>query len=98
EVDPLRPERRGSSESLYHSPAEEFMLSVISIGEGSVFRSSRKRSVEMMICLGGNAHIADLGNGDVFSLSKGTSIIVPAAAEQYRIEGEATIYKAAVPL
>jgi mannose-6-phosphate isomerase len=98
EVDPLRPERRGSSESLYHSPAEEFMLSVISIGEGSVFRSSRKGSVEMMICLGGNARIADLGNGDVFSLSKGTSIIVPAAAEQYRIEGEATIYKAAVPL
>lgn len=94
----LRPERRGSSERLYDSPAEEFVLSVISVGEGAVFKSPRKRSVEMMICTAGNAHITDLGNGDVLSLTKGTAIIIPAAAGQYRIQGNATIYKAAVPL
>ena len=98
EAGPLRPEWRGITESLYHSPAEEFMLSVISVGEGSAFRSSRKRSIEMMICTEGNAHITDLRNGDVLSLNKGTAIIIPAAAGQYRIEGKAIIYKAAVPL
>ena len=98
-VDILRPEGHDNNEGLYPAAAEEFLLSVISVREGSIFESSRKRSVEMMICMeGGDAHVIDLSSGDTLSLTKGTSIIVPASVEQYRIEGEATIYKAMVPL
>ncbi len=96
-VDILRPERRESGEAIYHTPAKEFVLSLISVGGGYPFESSRKRSVEIMICLEGDAQISDLGNGEVLSFTKGKALIVPAAIEHYRIEGKATLYKAAVP-
>ena len=96
-VDILMPERREKGENIYDTPAKEFVLSLISVERGSPFESSRTRSVEIMICLAGDAQISDLGNGDFLSLTKGTSLIVPAAVELYRIEGKATLYKAAVP-
>ena len=98
EVDILTPLRQESGERVYPIAAEEFMLSVISVREGSIFKSPRKRGVEMMICLEGNARMTDLGNENALSLTKGTAIIVPATVEQYRIEGDAAIYKASVPL
>jgi mannose-6-phosphate isomerase class I len=54
--------------------------------------------VEMMICTRGEATIKDLGDGETTDLSRGISIVVPSAVKQYRVEGDATIYKAAVPL
>jgi len=98
EVGILRPERQGSMESVYPTTAQEFMLSVICVHEGSVFDSHRGRNVEIMICLEGDAHVTDFGNGDILPLSQGTSIFVPSAVKQYRIQGEAKIYKATVPL
>jgi len=98
DVDILRPERHRDGQSIYRTPAEEFLLSLISIGEGSVFESSRTRSAEIMICTEGKARIADLGSKETLVMSKGTALIVPADVEQYRIEGKGTIYKATVPL
>ena len=98
EVDILRPKRRETGEDLYDTPAKEFLLSLISVERDSPFESSSARSVEIMICLEGDAQISDLGSGDVLSLTRGTSFIVPAAVDRYWIEGKATLYRAAVPL
>ena len=98
EVNILRPERQDSGERTYPAATKEFALSLISVREGSSFKSPRNRSVEIMICLEGAAHVKGPENGDVLFLTKGASIIIPAAVKQYRIEGEATIYKAGVPL
>jgi len=97
ELDILRPKRREKGEDIYDTPAKEFLLSLISVERDSPFESSSTRSVEIMICLEGDAQISDLGNGDVLSLTRGTALIVPAAVKQYRIHGKATLYKAAVP-
>lgn len=97
-VDILEPERRQSGENIYRTPAKEFSLSVISVGKGSFFESSQKRSVEIMCCLEGDALVTDLGDGEGLSLTKGAVIIIPAAVKHYRIEGKATLYKASVPL
>lgn len=97
-VDILRAERLESGESVYPTEAEEFVLSEISTREGSFYESPRQRSVEMMICTDGSLRMTDLGNGDVLSLEKGTALLVPASVEQYRIDGQGTLYKAAVPL
>lgn len=96
-VDILVPERRQSSENIYRTPAKEFSLSMISVGKGSLFESPQKRSVEIMACLEGDALVTDLGNGEGLSLTKGAVIIIPAAVENYRIEGNAILYKASVP-
>jgi mannose-6-phosphate isomerase len=99
----LTPKRGRNNENIFLSPAEEFALSMISLTQGTVFESTKKDSVEIMICTEGEAHMTDLGHAEELSLNKGTAIIIPAAAGPYRIEGHrikgnATIYKAAVPL
>ena len=94
----LRPIRNGPLESIYRTPAEEFLLSEIICREGLFFLSPRSRSVEVIICVKGHARITDLGTGEAFSLNKGTVILIPAAVKQYRVEGTAKIYKATVPL
>ena len=97
-ADILKPKRLSSGESVYHTPTEEYVLSFITIGESSWYKSETKRSVEVMICTEGEADIEDLGDNSSIRLAKGSSIIVPAAVEQYRLAGNATIFKAAVPL
>ncbi len=96
-VDKIKPVKRGACESAYPTPAEEFLLSVISVNQGMSFSSPRDRSVEILICTEGEADIKDLGTGELLSLTRGKSILVPATVNQYRIEGGATFYKASVP-
>jgi mannose-6-phosphate isomerase class I len=52
----------------------------------------------MMMCTEGEVTVTDLSAGETTLLTKGASILVPAALQQYRIEGEATLYKATVPV
>lgn len=94
----LNPERGTDNERLYRCPAEEFILSEISLNEGAVFVGPKERSVEIMICTEGEAKIIDLDRKEDLSLNKGTAIIIPASAGPYRIEGRCTVYRAAVPL
>ena len=97
-VRPMRPEGLGSFESAYQAPAREFLLSVISVDKGDAFESSRDRSVEIIICMEGEAGIKDVGTNEIFTLTRGQSVIVPSAVSQYRIDGRSTLYKASVPV
>ena len=83
-------------EKIYASPAEEFQLSVISVANGDLFISERDRGVEIMICMEGEARIKDLESGQVETVEKGKSLLIPSALGQYRIVGKATLYKATV--
>ena len=94
----LTPEIVASGETVYSTGIAEFVLSVVAVSEGTPYTGARNRSVEMMICTRGKATIKDLGDGETTDLTRGISIVVPSAVEHYRIEGDATLYKAAVPL
>ena len=78
--------------------ADEFVLSVLKPRTGFPFTSKRNRAVEILICTEGAAEITDPDMNDVFPLDRGASIMVPASLGQYKIRGEATIYKATVPM
>ena len=94
----LSPSNLAAGEAIYSTEAEEFALSAIRINEAASFSSARDRSVEMMMCTEGEVSVTDLSAGDITLLTKGTSVIVPAAVEQYSIEGDGLLYKAAVPV
>ena len=96
-VEIMRPVKNNASEKIYPAYAEEFLLSVISVDKTVSFTSPTNRSVEILICMEGGADIEDLGSGDILPLTKGRSIIIPAAVSQYRIDGKARFYKASVP-
>jgi mannose-6-phosphate isomerase len=94
----LTPVPHENCEEYYPSPAEEFMLSVISINREEPFISLKDRSVEILMCIEGEAVIKDSGDNEPLVLTRGTSVIVPALALNYGIEGTAKIYKASVPI
>jgi len=97
EVDILRQEESNNYESIYSSSAEEFILSVISVKEGIIYNSPLDRSVEILLCTDGNATVFESGENDKIDIAGGRSVIIPAIVEKYSIEGNATLYKAAVP-
>jgi mannose-6-phosphate isomerase len=85
-------------ERIYHSMAEEFVLSVISDEKNISYTSPEKRSVEIILCTDGKASITDISINENILLKKGTSVIIPSSVNKYRIEGKATLYKASVPV
>jgi mannose-6-phosphate isomerase len=93
----LEPEEQANGERVYASDAEEFQLSVITVGVDTFYVRPEDRSVEIIICMSGRASIKNLENGNTLELKKGRSIVVSAAIRQYSIEGEAILYKASVP-
>jgi mannose-6-phosphate isomerase len=97
--DILGPEGSDALETSYPVIAEEFMLSVISLNsKDSIYESRRSRSAEIMICTEGDARVTGRGKGEVLEFHRGMSVFIPASVNQYLIRGEATIYKASVPL
>ena len=98
ELNILSKEEINECEGVYFSRAEEFILSIISVRDGKAYNSSINRSVEILLCTNGDATITDLDKNDKIDLTRGRSIIIPAVLEKYRIEGKATLFKAAVPV
>ncbi len=94
---PLRPRMKRKGEMSYQTPAEEFLLSVISVVPDTPFTAPPDRSVEILICVQGGGEIKDSGTGSSLPLARGRSVIIPAAVPGYCIEGRATLYKASVP-
>jgi mannose-6-phosphate isomerase len=97
DVNILLPQKDKDCEGVYHSMAEEFVLSVISDEKNISYTSPEKRSVEIILCSDGKASITDISINKNILLKKGTSIIIPSSVNKYRIEGKATLYKASVP-
>lgn len=94
----IDPERAEDGELRYRAPVGEFLLSAICLQEGEPFVSARDRSVEILICTRGQAAVTDLQSGESIPLPKGTSVLVPASIDRYKLEGIGTVYKASVPV
>jgi mannose-6-phosphate isomerase len=92
----LRPVAVSASERVYPTPAEEFELSLLRIAPDAPFVSSSEHGPELLLGLQGSATIA--ADGASWPLGQGRSVFVPAAVRSYRIEGEARISRARVPI
>jgi len=97
-IELLVPEQTGKTEIYYPCDAKEFILSKIHVKENNNFTSLQKRSVEIMMCIDGNAVIKDIASGKTINLEKGTSVLIPSVVNMYQLKGEAILYKAAAPL
>jgi len=98
DVNILLSQKNKNCEKVYHSMAEEFVLSVISDKKNISYTSPEKRSVEIILCTDGKASITDISLNENILLKMGTSVIIPSSVNKYRIEGKATLYKASVPV
>jgi mannose-6-phosphate isomerase len=91
----LRPDAEASGAGVYRTPAEEFALSILRLEAGRTFSCDARPSVELLLCTRGAARVDAEGGG--VALAPGRSCLVPAAAGPYRVEGEGTVHRVAVP-
>jgi len=97
EIDILSPSRTPTGEKLYRTPAEEFRLTSIDLKASAPFTSRADRGVEILICVSGTAEVEIPPEKSTLDLDRGDSVLVPAAVEQYRLRGQAFIFRADVP-
>ena len=97
DIEVIRPQLQSSGEKVYPNQAEEFVLSVLILAEGIPYESSLNRSIELMLCTRGEAVITNITKGEHIPVVRGTSLVIPADVKKYCLEGNATLYKAAVP-
>lgn len=88
---------KNRNESIYRTPAGEFVLSVINLNKSEKYTGPEKRSVEILLCIKGRAVISG-PDDDRLIMTKGKSVIIPASVKKYHISGKSTLYKATVPL
>lgn len=93
QANPLRP-----GETVYPCPAEEFALGRIQATPERPYVSSKKRSVELLLCTSGEGTICCEGLTEEMTVARGDSLLVPAGLSGYTLNGEVTLYKASVPL
>jgi mannose-6-phosphate isomerase len=98
QVKVLLPQLTNPCEYVYECPAEEFVLSTIVLDTKACYRSEKQRGAEVVLCTDGNAIFLDTGADTRIVLKKGTSIMIPSSVKAYQLSGNATLYKAAVPI
>jgi len=94
----LTPRTTAGGEHVYECPAREFVLSTITVVSKTTYFSPTVRGIEILLCTAGAGKITDQGTGEEVALPKGRAVLVPAAVKGYVLEGEAVVFKAAVPI
>ena len=94
----LTPRTTAGGERVYECPAREFVLSTITVVSKTTYFSPTVRGIEILLCTAGAGKMTDQGTGEEIALPKGRAVLVPAAVKGYVLEGEAVVFKAAVPI
>ncbi len=92
------PRSISKNEKEYVTPAQEFALSVIDLNENELYQSPELQSVEIILCTNGQTTFKPPHTQPSVNIQHGESIIIPAAVNNYFIEGCGTLYKASVPV
>ncbi len=91
----LTPKGQADGALVFPTPAAEFELAFLRIEPTSRHGVAGDHGIEILLGLDGRA---ELGCGDAaLPLARGDAVLVPAAAGDYAIEGEARIARARVP-
>ncbi len=94
----LSPQPGEDGALVYPTPTNEFRLAAIDSRPGRGFDARGEHSAEILLCVRGGARVLWNNGAASLELSLGQSLFVPASAGAYRIEGEALIYRADLPL
>jgi mannose-6-phosphate isomerase len=92
-IERLRPRTVARGEGRYETPAEEFALSVLEVRADARYVARGERSVEILLCTAGRGRLV---GAETHAIARGDAFLVPAAAAGYAVEGELTLYRAAV--
>ena len=83
-------------ETHFPTPAEEFMLTRLTLTPGKLYAATAQHNVEILLVTNGKV-ILDGTRQAPLHLKRGESVLIPAAAGAYRLAGRGVCYKAGVP-
>ena len=84
-----------AGERRFATAAGELELAVIEVADGEVYERSGERGAEILLCGAGEGRIREATGGAPVPFVRGESFLVTAAVPGYRIEGSATLFRAA---
>ena len=84
-----------AGERRFASAGGELELAVVEVAAGEIHRRGGGRGVEILLCGKGEGVIHATAGGAPSEFRRGDSFLVPAAVPGYRIEGSATLFRAA---
>ena len=85
-----------ATETLFPTPAGEFLLARIDLTPAETYQAPPERNVEILLVTGGEATLEGPRQMPM-QLVGGESVLIPAAAGAYRLSGRAVCFKAGVP-
>lgn len=85
------------TEARFSTSADEFSLAQLTVAPGANHEASYHRNIEILLLISGQATLETITTGEQLHVSRGESVLIPAAVGSYRISGQAEIYKATVP-
>lgn len=88
----LHPRTAGEGLGEYQAPVREFSLSVLLPTPGRPVAIAARRGIEILLCTRGAVRIAT--DEQAVSLTTGVSVVVPAQAGPYRVEGDGALHRA----
>lgn len=91
----LEAQDSGPGERSFRTPAREFELGFIEVAAARPFSAPGGRGVEILLQLEGACRLTSAGC--TTELSRGVSVLVPAALPSYELEGAGRIARARVP-
>ena len=92
----IEPDGGRPGEKIYRTPAGDFELAFLEPTDEAPFESNTGRSVEILLCVEGQAAINGSDKSSL-AIQKGGVVLIPASMEKYTIHGSAKIYRATVP-
>ncbi len=93
-VDILKPVSTVPGEMVYETPAEEFVLSELTVKRHQQYESPTHRGVEILLCTQGDADIYEADSQIQVHINRGMSLLIPASVLRYDISGDAVFYRA----
>jgi mannose-6-phosphate isomerase len=85
------------TEARFLTPADEFALAKLTVAPGANHEASHNHNVEILLLTSGQATLETITTGEQLHVSRGESVLIPAAVGSYRISGQAEIFRATVP-
>ena len=92
-----KPVPTGSCERRFEIPVDAFCLSRIDVSKGTPCRVDHRSGFDILLCVKGSGSIKTAQQNGETPFRRGASFLIPASLPAYRIEGEATFYRAFVP-
>ena len=95
-IEPIDPQEVTADTDVYRTPISEFCLYRIRLKHGLKHVPAAKRAVEILICVEGNAVLRTGAGLDSIYIQRGDSLLIPASAPAYTLEGKGMLFKATV--